>query len=106
VSVLTRAYSRATHELRYFLLRRLPTCKDVTPILSESLERPLTLRERIVVRVHLWICIWCEWYLDQLHEIRDACRARGGAEEPGEPTGVAMPDDAKERIRRALEDRR
>src|SRR5207248_3274461 len=68
--------NRITHALRYFLLRRLPTCQQMSVVISESLERRLTLRERISLRLHLWICIWCVWYLEHLHLIRDTLRAR------------------------------
>ena len=68
--------SKPTHALRYFLLRRLPTCKQMVTLMSESMERPLSVRERTVLRLHLWICAWCAWYLEQMHVLRTALRAR------------------------------
>jgi hypothetical protein len=101
---MSRIVDKVTHEIRYFLLRRLPTCQALVPVMSESLERPLTLRERVVLKVHLWICVWCEWYLRQLHELRAASRALGAREQRGEDMpGPGLSDDARERIRRALE---
>lgn len=32
-------YDKAVHAVRYFLLRRLPTCKQMAPVMSESLAR-------------------------------------------------------------------
>ena len=107
MSLASRVVGKIGHEVRYFLLRRLPTCQALAPVMSESLERRLTLRERAVLKVHLWICVWCEWYLRQLHELRDASRALGEREEEGDVTlGPGLSDDARDRIRRALEQNR
>jgi hypothetical protein len=95
--------SKATHALRYFLLRRLPTCKQMAVVMSESMERPLTLRERVTLRLHLWICIWCVWYLEHLHVLRDALRARAAqvaADEAKDAIHLSL--DARERIKRVL----
>ena len=100
MNVVTRAYEKARHAVRYFLLRRLPTCKAIAPLISQSLERPLTLRERVVLEVHLYVCVWCVWYLKQLNALRAACLVRG--KEDDTPAAVELSDDARERIRRAL----
>ena len=68
----TGLYDKAIHAVRYFLLRRLPTCKQMAPVMSESLERPLTLRERVMLKLHLWVCVWCVWYLENLRTMRSA----------------------------------
>jgi hypothetical protein len=94
---------RATHAVRYFLLRRLPACKQMTALMSESLERPLRLRERVTLRLHLWVCIWCVWYLEQLHTLRATLRERG--EQPAaedSDTTTRLPLEARDRIKRAL----
>ena len=97
---------RATHAARYFLLRRLPACKQMTVIMSESLERPLSLRERVTLRLHLWVCIWCAWYLEHLHTLRAALRQRGerGEQPAAEDSAAAvrLSLEARERIKRAL----
>ena len=97
-------YDRAIHAVRYFLLRRLPTCKQMAPVMSESLERRLTLRERATLKLHLWVCVWCVWYLEQLRTMRSALRARAAhEEEAGEvDSAVKLSEEARERIRRAL----
>ena len=97
-------YSKATHALRYWLLRRLPTCRQLVPVMSQSLERPLSLRERAVMKVHLWVCIWCVRYLEQLHFMREAVRARGThfTEDDAGPEGVSLPAEARERLKSAL----
>ena len=96
--------NRITHALRYFLLRRLPTCQQMSVVISESLERRLTLRERISLRLHLWICIWCVWYLEHLHLIRDTLRARTTQTEADDLAAeIHLSLEARERIKRALQ---
>ncbi|HEX8070497.1 MAG TPA: hypothetical protein VF546_11130 [Pyrinomonadaceae bacterium] len=90
--------SRATHALRYFLLRRLPTCKQMAVVMSESMERPLTLRERVMLRLHLWVCIWCVWYLEQLQLLRATAHAAGARA----TSDVHLSLEARERLKRAL----
>ena len=99
----TGLYDKAVHAVRYFLLRRLPTCKQMAPVMSESLERRLTLRERLTLKLHLWVCVWCVWYLENLRTMRAALRARGAREESAEvDSAVKLSEEARERIRRAL----
>ena len=95
-------YTKATHALRWFLLRRLPTCKEMVKVMSQSLERPLTLRERALLKLHLWVCVWCVWYLEQLRLIRTSlreCAARVAGEES---FGASLSAEARERIKNAL----
>jgi hypothetical protein len=98
--------AKATHALRYFLLRRLPTCKQMVAVMSESMERRLSLRERIVLRVHLWICAWCAWYLEQLHLLRDTLRLRAEQlpEDDDNNAALKLSLEARERIKHALRD--
>ena len=101
----TGLYDKAIHAVRYFLLRRLPTCKQMASVMSESLERPLTLRERVTLKLHLWVCVWCVWYLENLRTMRSALRACAAREEEAADdvdSAVKLSEEARERIRRAL----
>src|SRR5919206_3537230 len=93
---------RATHAVRYLLLRRLPACKQMTALMSESLERRLNLRERAVLRLHLWVCIWCVWYLEQLRLLRASLRERAEHPEAEGSAVVRLSLEARERLKRAL----
>jgi hypothetical protein len=97
---------KTIHAARYFLLRRLPTCKQMAPVMSESLERPLRLRERVTLKLHLWVCVWCVWYLENLRTMRSALRARAAHEKEAAAddldSAVKLSEEARERIRRAL----
>jgi len=96
-----KVYDKLKHSIRYWLLRRLPTCQQTVEKISASMERRLSLRERINLKLHLWICAWCQWYLEHLHLIRDTARAK--AEDASDFTsGPGLSNEARERIRRRL----
>ncbi len=50
--------------------RHLPTCAQVTRLVSESMDRQISLAERVKVLAHFLVCVWCRRYRDQLHLIR------------------------------------
>src|SRR5215468_6739119 len=94
------AYDKLKHSIRYWLLRKLPTCQQTVEKISQSMERPLTLREQIDLKLHLWVCAWCQWYLEHLQLIRETARAR--ADEPPDLVSTKLSNEARERIRRRL----
>ena len=55
-----------------FILRTLPPCKEIVKIVSASLDRKLTLRERAVMRLHLVACKPCVRYMEQSHFLSSA----------------------------------
>ncbi len=79
------------------------SCKDVTRLLSESMDRSLPLGKRIGVRLHLLICKFCLRYERQLLLIRETARCLAAIEEPPVLTaGELLSTEAKERIRKSL----
>lgn len=98
-------YQKGKHKVRFWLLRTLPTCKQTVEVISQSLERPLSLRERFTLKLHLYVCIWCLWYLEHLEIIRSTTRARATeAVEVDFAPGPALSAEVRERIKRQLSD--
>lgn len=97
-----KAYDKLKHAIRYWLLQKLPTCQRTVEKISQSMERKLTLRERIKLKLHLWICSWCQWYLEHLQIIREAARAKSAESPDLRSISPALSDEARERIRRKL----
>jgi Putative zinc-finger len=97
-----KAYDKLKHAIRYWLLRKLPTCQQTVEKISESMDRELTLRERINLKLHIWICAWCQWYLEHLEIIREAARAKGAESPDLESVSPTLSAEARERIRRKL----
>jgi len=96
-----KLYDKLKHSIRYWLLKTLPACERTVETISQSMERPLTLREKINLKLHLWICAWCQWYLEHLHIIRETARAKAD-EPPDFISGPGLSDEARERIRQRL----
>ena len=79
------------------------SCKDVTRLLSESMDRSLPLGKRIGVRLHLLICKFCARYMRQLLLIREtAMRLAATVGAPGESFGDTLSEEARERIRQFI----
>ena len=95
-------YEKAKHAVRFWLLRRLPACKQTVEIISQSMERPLTLRERVLLKLHLWVCMWCLWYMEHLQLMRDALRLQENESDVDVSTTTRLSDEARERIRSSL----
>lgn len=52
----------------------IPSCKDVSELLSQGQDRPLSWGERIRLRVHLMLCNGCHNFGNQLEFLRTAVR--------------------------------
>ena len=66
------------------------SCKDVTKLLSESMDRSLPLGKRIGVRLHLLICKFCARYKRQLLLIRETAMRLAAAGAPREFFGDTL----------------
>jgi len=53
------------------------SCKDVTRLVSQGLDRRLGFAERVKLRVHLAICDGCTTFTKQVRFIRKAVRTLG-----------------------------
>jgi predicted anti-sigma-YlaC factor YlaD len=83
-------------------LLNLP-CEGVSRLASESLDRDLGRLERVALRSHLLYCSACRRYLRQLRLVRAALRGLVTRLETDQPLpGPGLPDDVRERIKRAL----
>jgi hypothetical protein len=78
--------------------RRLPPCKEIVQIVSASFDRRLTLRERFVMRVHIWACKPCERYLHQSEFLRTATHGMDDQLKDQVYSG-RLSDEARERIK-------
>ena len=59
------------------------SCKDTSVMISRSLDRKLTLHERISVKIHLMVCSACRRMVKQIELIRDISRQYCATEDSG-----------------------
>ena len=79
------------------------SCKEITRLVSESLDRALPFRQRLAVWWHLRLCQLCNRFRRQLLFLRGAIRRHPDRLEGHEsPYPSSLSPEARERIKRAL----
>jgi hypothetical protein len=76
-------------------------CKQTSVLVSQSLDRPLTWRERWAVRLHLAICVYCRRFTQQLKWIRDAMHT--WQQQVADDSEIELSQAARERITQQLD---
>jgi len=93
-----KAFITIRKVFRRWLLKSLQPCKKMVPLMSESMDRSLTLAEWLQLRLHLIVCAWCARYLKQIRFIRQILH-----EDVMTANSFAVLDTkARERITRSL----
>lgn len=80
----------------------LPSCKDITALVSRSMENDLSWREKFVMKTHLYTCIACQRYLAQLKFMSEVLVKQETKLEKGEAVSPRLSADAAERLKSAL----
>lgn len=65
------------------------TCKEATRLSSEALDRDLSLRERLSLRMHLMMCSGCTNFEEQMRHLRQITRRYASGE-------ASVGDDGKD----------
>lgn len=58
-------------------MKMMLSCKEVTRLASQGLDRDLGLGERVALRVHLAICAGCSNFERQMKILREAVQRLG-----------------------------
>jgi len=77
-----------------------PSCREATRLQSEAMDRPLRLRERIGLRIHLFLCRWCRRYGRQIGFLRAAAHEHEKLDQTLPPQ--TLRPEGKERIKERL----
>ncbi len=81
-------------------------CRDVTQLVSASLDRELPLQQRLRLRLHFLICVLCRRYHNQVHFIHEALRNHPDRlTEPEGGATVSLSPESRDRIKHALAQR-
>ena len=77
----------------------MKSCKETSQLISESLDRKLSLSERLSIKLHTMRCDLCSRYSRQLRFIKNTC-----AETDMEQSTPRTPldEEVRERIRNRL----
>ena len=88
-------------KLVMFIARHTPKCHDITRLISESMDHPLPWRTRLAMRVHYFICVWCERYRDQLTLLGKA--VKNSPEQNGEGGPPTLSPRVRARLKSSLQ---
>ena len=89
--------------MKFFMMK----CEEASKLVSEKMDRELTLSEKMGLKLHLFLCSMCRTVTRQLAFIKRASRHLGGSEEDSVlAQGGCLDDtltaDARARIKNVL----
>ena len=76
-------------------------CKEVSRMVSESMDRKLPVLQRTGIRIHLLMCKFCSRYRRQLLSLRETIRLHTDQLERDYPHTMLSPE-ARDRIKLSL----
>ncbi|MDP1755729.1 MAG: zf-HC2 domain-containing protein [Methylotenera sp.] len=77
------------------------TCKQVSQLVSQSLDRPLSWSERVQLKLHVLMCNACRHFKHQLNQLDIAIQQLKN--ETMLDQTIQLPIDAKTKILQAIE---
>jgi len=79
------------------------SCQHASRMVSESMDRPLLLRERVTLRMHLMMCSFCTRFASQMQILRRAAIQHGlSIPEAATLSELTFSAEARARISRVL----
>jgi hypothetical protein len=78
------------------------SCKEVTQLVSESLDRDLHIHQRMAMWIHIFMCKYCSRYRRQLMKLRDVIGRHSLHSEDIEFDGACLSPEARKRIKQSL----
>lgn len=93
---------KANYAMMRLMARVMPSCKDISALISEGMDRQLPLQKRLSIRLHVSMCSLCRRYEKQIHLLR------GGFGYYADPDKSAaeqsLSPEAKAKLEKALAD--
>ena len=77
-------------------------CRQITRLLSQSMDGKLRWHQNLAVRLHLLYCLWCRRYAVQLKFLRKATRQL--ATDPAGTSAQKLSGEAKTQINARLQE--
>ena len=78
----------------------MPTCRQVSSLQSDGIDRQLPFLKRFGLRLHLLVCKWCRRYGKQIRLLREA--AHQHPDELTEAASRELSREARDRLKRSL----
>jgi hypothetical protein len=82
-----------------------PCCREVTRLVSASMDQRLPFGTRVRIGMHLAMCRFCSGFARQMRLLRQAVRERGEQLAADlNDAAMGLSDEARQRIKAALRD--
>lgn len=94
---------KANYALMRLMVRVMPSCRDISKLISDGMDRNLPLRKRLSIRLHVSMCGFCRRYEKQLHLLHEGVGHYADPE--ANVVEKSLSPAAKEKLERALADR-
>lgn len=62
---------KANYAMMRLMVRVLPSCRDISQLISAGMDRNLPLRKRLSIRLHVSMCKYCRRYEKQMHLLHE-----------------------------------
>lgn len=95
-------FQKANYTMMRLMVRVMPSCRDISQLISEAMDRNLPLRKRLTIRVHVSMCKFCRRYERQLHLLHEGARHYANPEK--NVVENSLSSAAKERLEKAVAD--
>jgi hypothetical protein len=96
-------FERIKQAFIFWLARRLPDCKTITPKLSESIDQRPDLWMQLLIQLHMFTCGPCRTYLYQIKFISKVLHAAEDRLRSDHDQRVGLSTPAKERLKRSIQ---
>ena len=77
-------------------------CRQVTRLVSQSIDTKLRWYQWLGMRIHLLYCVWCRRYASQVHFLHKACHQLGTEAETN--PSHTLSSEAKDKMRARLQE--
>lgn len=94
---------KANYAMMRIMVRVMPSCRDISQLVSASMDRNLPLRKRLSIRLHVSMCGFCRRYEKQLHLLREGVGHYADPE--ANVIEKSLSPAAKEKLEKALADK-
>lgn len=92
---------KANYGMMRLMVRAMPSCKDISALISQSMDQRLSLMKRLSIRLHVSMCSLCRRYEKQLRLLREAADRYADPDE--NEVEQSLSREAKERLQKAIE---
>lgn len=94
---------KANYALMRLMFRVMPSCRDISQLISDGMDRNLPLRKRLSIRLHVSMCKFCRRYEKQLHLLHEGVGHYADPE--ANVVEKSLSPAAKEKLEKVLADR-